>query len=30
MKIDYVEMKTKVGLEMDINQLYEETIKLDV
>ncbi|CAD8075378.1 unnamed protein product [Paramecium sonneborni] len=30
MKIDYVEMKTKVGLEMDINQLHEETIKLDV
>ncbi|CAD8088108.1 unnamed protein product [Paramecium sonneborni] len=30
MKMDYVEMKTKVGLEMDINQLYEETIKLDV
>ncbi|CAD8074805.1 unnamed protein product [Paramecium primaurelia] len=30
MKIDYVEMKNKVGLEMDINQLYEETIKLDV
>ncbi|CAD8164735.1 unnamed protein product [Paramecium pentaurelia] len=30
MKIDYVEMKTKVGLEMDINQIHEETIKLDV
>ncbi|CAD8173883.1 unnamed protein product [Paramecium pentaurelia] len=30
LNIDYVEMKTKVGIEMDINNLYEETIKLDV